>query len=147
MKRLFVLLVIAILLGTAAYVVSGSIAKHACGVVMEKHAEMQWLRTKFKLTDAQFARISALHAQYEPVCDVLCDRIAESNKKVAGLIRANTVMTPELEAALRESAQVNADCRKALLGHVYAVANEMDPDQGRLYIAMMQERLVQMGGE
>src|SRR6516165_4510521 len=35
-------------------------------------AELLWLRSEFKLTDAQFAQIKSLHEKYSGQCGVMC---------------------------------------------------------------------------
>lgn len=148
MKRLLALLAVAALLGLGTYTLCSRHSHHredACAMPMDQRAEMRWLRAEFKLSDAQFARISTLHEAYQPKCQQFCAAIAASNQKVAQLIATSNSMTPELAAALQESAQVNLTCRQGLLEHVYSVSREMSPAEGRRYIAMMQERLVQMG--
>jgi 3-methyladenine DNA glycosylase Tag len=40
---------------------------------------------------------------------------------------------------------VQAECRRALLAHVYAVSAEMPPDDGARYLKMMTARIVEPG--
>jgi len=105
--------------------------------------EMDWLRREFQLSDAQFAQVRAKHQEYAPKCEHMCAQIVEANERLDTLIKNNNAMTPEVEAALHHSAQVQEECRRALLRHVYAVGGEMSPDQGARYLAMMKARLVQ----
>src|SRR5438876_754399 len=82
----------------------------------EPQGEMEWLRREFQLTDAQFARIKQLHDDYRPRCDLMCERIAEANTKLNQLIESNNAVTPEVEAALKESAAQQEYCRRQMLG-------------------------------
>lgn len=105
-------------------------------------AELDWLRREFRLSDEQFARVRTKHQEYAPKCEHLCAQIVEANERLDTMIKNNSAMTPEVAAALHHSAQVQDECRRAMLGHVYAVGGEMSPDQGTRYLAMMQARLV-----
>jgi septal ring factor EnvC (AmiA/AmiB activator) len=107
--------------------------------------ELEWLRREFQLSDEQFARVRAKHQEYAPKCERMCAQIADANKRLDELIKSNKAVTPEVEAALHHSAQVQEECRRAMLGHVYAVGGEMSPDHGARYLAMMKARLVQPG--
>ncbi|MEI8234585.1 MAG: periplasmic heavy metal sensor [Verrucomicrobiota bacterium] len=106
---------------------------------------MAWLRQEYHLTPAQFAKVEQMHADYRPTCAWMCQRIAESREKVDALIAANPAVTPETEAALREWALLQNECRVAMLRHVYAVSAEMSPADGKRYVAMAAARLVAPG--
>ena len=112
-------------------------------MLQQSRGEMQWLRREFNLTDAQFARIGRLHEEYTPKCVQMCLRIVEANANASRLIATNHAVTPEVEAALSECSRVHAECRRAMLDHVYGVAREMSPAQGARYIAMMRERIIE----
>jgi Heavy-metal resistance len=105
--------------------------------------EMEWLRHEYHLGDAQFIRIQKLHREYAPACDRMCARIGEANEKLNRLIKANRSFTPEIEAAVDECVEVQAECRRALLRHVYAVGAEMAPEDGTRYVQMMTARIVE----
>jgi hypothetical protein len=107
--------------------------------------ELEWLRQEFHLTDAQFAAVRKLHEEYAPKCEQMCGRIADANARADRLIGAQRSVTPEVEAALQECATVHADCRRAMLGHIYAVANLMPADQGARYVEMMKARILEPG--
>lgn len=107
--------------------------------------ELEWLRREYRLGDEQFARVRAKHVEYAPKCERMCATIADVNRQLATLIQNNKAVTPEVEAALHRSAQVQEECRRAMLGHVYAVSAEMSPEQGARYLSMMKSRLVHPG--
>ena len=117
----------------------------AQAMLAQPGGEMEWLRREFHLTDAQFARIRDLHRGYAPKCGLMCAKIADANARLDTLIDASGAITPEIAAALQESAAVQEECRQALLGHVYAVAAEMPPADGARYRRMMKARLIQPG--
>jgi hypothetical protein len=52
---------------------------------------------------------------------------------------------PEIDAAMNECLTVQADCRRALLRHIYAVGAEMSPEDGPRYVKMMTARIVEPG--
>ena len=108
-------------------------------------AELLWLRGEFKLTDAQFAQIKSLHENYSGQCDVMCREIARVNARLDGLISTNQKVTPELSSAMDEAARVQANCRRAMLSHIYEVAAIMEPIQGARYVQMMKEMIIQPG--
>ena len=107
--------------------------------------EMEWLRREYHLTDAQFSRIQQLHREYAPRCDLMCETIAKANARLGQLIKANKTFTPDVDAAMKECVAVQAECRRALLEHVYVVSGEMSPEDGARYLQMMTARIVEPG--
>ena len=51
-------------------------------------------------------------------------------------------MTDELAAAIREDERTRAECREALLAHLYETASAMPPDQGRRFLEMALPRVL-----
>ena len=111
----------------------------------EPDGELRWLKGEFQLSDAQFARVKALHAAYAPRCGRMCERIAQANARLEALIGANRGVTPELAAATNEAAAVQADCRREMLAHVYEVGEVMSPANRARYVEMMKRCIVQPG--
>lgn len=107
------------------------------GLLASPRSELAWLRHEFELTDAQFTRIADLHAAYRPTCAHLCRRIAEQNRLLHEAALRTDAVTPEITALLAETGRVRDDCRAAMLAHLYAVAREMSPEQGRRYLDLM----------
>jgi hypothetical protein len=142
------LLVIALAMAVA---VGGYCTYYRCAIA-PTHAmlarpggEMEWLRHEYHLGDAQFAHIQELHREYAPRCDVMCEKIAKANARLDQLIKANKTFTPEVDAAMKECVAVQAECRRALLEHVYVVSAEMSPEDGARYLQMMTARIVEPG--
>src|SRR5437899_11264071 len=112
-----VLLVIALALVTG---MGGYFAYYRCAtaptqaMLTRADGGMEWLRDEYHLSDAQFARIRQMHADYAPTCDVMCEKIANANARLDELIKANKRFTPELDAAMSECVTVQAECRRAL---------------------------------
>jgi len=106
---------------------------------------LRWLRDHYQLDEPTWLRIAALHEAYYPVCGEMCARIAAANTRVAELMQQSDRFSPELENALRAAEATHADCRAALLRHVYEVAALMPPDTSRRYLAEMAPRLLHEG--
>lgn len=112
-------------------------------MLTKPEGEMEWLRREFNLTDAQFAKIKALHEAYRPKCDLMCQRIAEANTKLDLLIQNNHALTPEIKAALANRSEIERQCRETMLAHIYSVSAEMNPRSARRYVDKMRPRMIQ----
>lgn len=146
MKRLPVLLVLILLAGVGAWAAGYFVGlRKVQPLVHADQAEMEWLRKEYHLSESQFAAIRKLHQDYEPVCARLCEQVMDSQDRLSRLIESNRSVTPEVEAALRECARVKEECQQAMLGHVYRVSAAMNEEDGRRYVAMMEERVVRPG--
>ena len=144
--RGLVILLVAVVVALGSYAIYyGSATAKAKTMLRQPAGEMEWLRREFRLSDAQFERIAQMHREYAPACAVMCGKIARSNERLDALISANKSPTPEVRAALHESAVVQEECRQAMLGHAYAVCAEMPPEQGARYLKMMKTRLIERG--
>jgi hypothetical protein len=148
MRRALLILLVTAAVSLAGYLVSYELATRPAKCMMEHpNAGMVWLKREYHLSDAQYARIAQMHGDYRPTCERMCRRIAEANAKVRALIDSNSTATPETEAALKEWALLQNECRVAMLRHVYAVSAEMPPEEGRRYIKMATGRIVSSGME
>ena len=106
---------------------------------------MQWLQREYHLSDAQFSRIREMHRAYAPKCDLMCEKIAKANARLDQLIATNKTFSPEVDTAMNECVAVQAECRRALLRHVYEVSAEMPAADGARYLQMMTARIVEPG--
>lgn len=146
MKRGFLLLAFALLLGLGGYLVCYQLGTRPLRkLASEPGGEMVWLKREFRLNAEQADRIAGLQAEYEPRCMQMCRKIADNNAKLDHLISAGRVRTPEIEALLRASADIQAECRSEMLTHIYAVANVMSPDQAQRYLSLMKLQVLQPG--
>jgi hypothetical protein len=109
--------------------------------------ELEWLRHEFDLSGEEFDRVSKLHLAYLPTCESLCERIAVARARVAELVLAETEVTPELEAALRDEAALRAECQAAMLGHLYITAAALPPEKSRAYLDAMLPEVLGMNGD
>jgi hypothetical protein len=102
--------------------------------------ELAWLREEFKLTNAEFQRITELHEAYLPECGERCARIDAKNNELRQLIAQAGAVTPEIERKLAEAAALRLECEKAMLAHFLAVSKAMPPQQGQRYLAWIEQR-------
>jgi hypothetical protein len=138
---ILVLALVAALAGYALYYRTATAP--AAQMLAQPAGELEWLQREYHLTAPQFARIQQLHRDYAPACEAMCARISQANARLDRLIQASPAFTPEIDAAMAECLTVQADCRRALLRHVYAVAAEMSPPDGARYTQMMKQRIVE----
>ena len=104
--------------------------------------ELAWLQREFHLTDAEFSRISRLHEAYLGGCAERCHRIDLINEQLRTLLSATNSVTPDIERALLQAAQLRAECQKQMLQHFFEVSRTMPPNQGQRYLAWVQGRTV-----
>ena len=102
--------------------------------------ELAWLKEEFKLSDAEFKRVSELHAAYLPQCRDMCREIDAHNVKLQSLLSGATNMTPEITAALAESSRLRSECQGMMLRHFFQVSQTMPPEEGRRYLAWVKEK-------
>jgi len=107
--------------------------------------ELAWLKQEFNLSDAEFRRISELHAAYLPQCAEMCRQVEAQNQRLRALLAASNQMTPEIESAIAESARLRGLCQRNMLQHFYEVSRTMPPEEGRRYLAWVQERTFMAG--
>ena len=146
MKRGLIIALIALVLGTGMFLVCYRMGTRPMRqLAAQEGGEMAWLAREFQLTAQQTQRVTQLHSDYEPRCAEMCRKIAANNEKLDHLISAKRERTPEMEALLRESADIQAECRRDMLAHIYAVAAVMPPQQAERYLALMKLQVLQPG--
>ena len=109
------------------------------------HPEMAWLKKEYKLTDNQFSQVARLHDEYLPKCAEMCRRIDEQNAKVQQLLAATNAVTLEIKQALAEAARLRSECETAMLQHFYETSRQMPLDQGKRYLAWVQQETLLPG--
>ena len=102
--------------------------------------ELAWLKQEFKLSDAEFARITQLHEAYLPQCNERCRRINALNARLEQALVQASGVTTEVEKLLKERAAERADCQAAMLKHFFEVSRAMPPEQGKLYLAWVEDQ-------
>ena len=113
-----------------------------CQMTKGNAPELAWLKQEFHLSDSEFKRISEMHEVYLSGCAERCRRIDQKNEDLARLLAATNTITPDMEKALSESALLRADCQKKMLQHFYDVSRTMPPEQGKRYLAWVQQQTV-----
>jgi hypothetical protein len=100
-----------------------------------------WMRREFRLSDAQYTRILALHAAYQPICANHCNRIMALQERMADLEKGGAKPSPDYVAAQAEWQAITRECNRATMEHLEKVAREMDPAEGRRYLDLMVPRV------
>lgn len=135
MKRGLLIIMLALAAGGATFWVTRSHQQTTHQqVLLDSMPELAWLKGELNLNNEQFAKAIALHAGYRPRCVAMCRNIAAARAKMEFLARTSHGMTPELAAALREHARVQAECRQRMLEHLYQTAALMDEKQAARYL-------------
>jgi hypothetical protein len=143
MRRAWLILVAGLIGACVAYFCSyyaGTAHSHHLESTQEP--EMAWLKQEFQLDDAEFLRIKQMHESYLAGCAERCRRIDEKNAELKRLLSLTNQITPQIQAALAESAQLRAQCQKEMLEHFYQVSQTMPPDQGKRYLAWVQDQTI-----
>lgn len=141
MKKGAAILLLGLLLGTAGFTGFYYLGTASCREMMrEPQPELAWLKKQFKLGDAEFARISELHAAYLPQCAARCQKIEEQNQKLQALLSQAPNVTPEIQDLLDERAKMRSDCEAEMMRHFIEVSRTMPAEQGRRYLAWVEKQ-------
>lgn len=136
MKKGVLILVLGLVVAAAAYgCVYFVCMSSARSMQQTDKPELTWLKEEFNLSDAEFKRVSELHAAYLPQCQEMCRKIDGQNVQLEKLIANATNVTPEIESALAEASRLRADCQTMMLRHFMQVSQTMPLEQGRRYLA------------
>jgi hypothetical protein len=141
MKRGALILMLGGVLGLGAYCgfYFAGTASHRALLESEK-PELEWLKKEFNLADSAFDRVVRLHDAYKTECAEMCRRIDAKNQELKELLAKADHVTPGIEAKLVEAGQLRLQCQKNMLRHFLEVSRNMPPDQGRRYLAWVQEK-------
>lgn len=140
MNRSLVILVGALALAATIFTGAFATARHATVACCTRPADnLDWLRTEFHLSDADMARVRALHEGYRPKCAAICARIAAKKNELDAALTGSTNVTAEIQARMNELAALRAECQAQMLQHFVLVSQAMPPDEGRRYLARMKE--------
>lgn len=144
MRRGFIILALGLVGAVVAYCclyLTGTSSKRE--LMRSEQPELAWLKQEFNLTDAEFARVSELHATYLPQCREMCRRIDGQKMKLQKLLAAASTMTLEIESAITESARLRVECQRNMLRHFFDVSRMMPPEQGKRYLDWVTEKTFQ----
>jgi hypothetical protein len=142
-KKGALILLAGLVLGGAAFCGFYYLGTAGCRDMMEQpQPELAWLKKEFNLSDAEFARITALHEAYLPQCAERCRVIGEQNAKLRDLLSRDSAVSPEVQSLLIERAKTRAQCEADMLKHFREVSRAMPPEPGRRYLTWVQEATV-----
>ena len=143
MKRVWIIVLAGLLGAGGAYWGSYRAGTACCHSLEQSQApELAWLKAEFHLDDAEFARISQLHEAYLAGCAERCRLIDQKNEQLKRLLAATNTVTPEIQQTLAETARLRAECQEKMLQHFYAVSKTMPPEEGKRYLAWVQQRTI-----
>lgn len=138
MRNLVATIGLVIAIALVAGVVSFRLAtRPEMEAALEKRDPLTWLKTDFKLTDAQFARIRTLHESYSKVCEDHCRAIQDAAIAKNTLAKSATAERAAVAAAERRLEELRTICETAIAAHVRQVAAEMSPAEGERYLALV----------
>ncbi|HTL15830.1 MAG TPA: periplasmic heavy metal sensor, partial [Patescibacteria group bacterium] len=131
-----------LVLGALAYagMYRAGTADSCCRVDDARAPELAWLKQEFHLTEAEFTRVSELHDQYLAGCAERCHQIDLKNQELASLLSQTNNVTPQIQQALSDAAQLRAQCQARMLEHFYEVSRTMPPEQGKRYLEWVQSK-------
>ena len=141
MKRGVLILVFGLVVAAAAYgCIYCACTSSARSLQRSDKPELAWLKQEFNLSDAEFKRISELHASYLPQCREMCLQIDAQNVRLQTLLANATNATPDIDAALTEAGRLRSECQRMMLRHFFQVSQTMPPEEGRRYLAWVKEK-------
>src|SRR6266850_1603445 len=89
MKRGLLILVFGLIAAAAAYgCIYLTCTASARSMARSDKPELAWLKEEFNLSDAEFKRVSILHAAYLPQCAEMCRQIDAQNQRLKELLAA-----------------------------------------------------------
>ena len=142
MRRLPIL-IIGILACAIAYgAIYFACTVHARTLRNEASPELSWLKHEFDIGNAEFKRITELHAAYLPECKEMCEKIDRENGRLSSLLSNSTNITKEIEETLESTARLRAECQTMMLNHFFEVSKTMSPEQGKRYLAWVHEKTI-----
>lgn len=106
----------------------------------DEQPELAWLKREFNLAAPEYQRILELHQAYLPKCAERCRLIEQQNAELRRLLAEAPEVTSEIQAVVERRAQIRAECETEMLRHFFAVSRTMPPEQGRRYLAWVEEQ-------
>jgi hypothetical protein len=140
MKRGFLILALGLAAAVVAFCCVYRIATATPRALLQSaQPELAWLKHEFHLGDAEFQRISELHAGYQPQCMEHCRRIESLNAALSTALADATQVTPEIVKLLDERARMRSTCQAQMLKHFFEVSRTMPSEQGKRYLAWVRD--------
>ena len=140
MNRSLVILLGALALAAAIFAGSYFTAQRVTVTCCARPADdLSWLQDEFHLSGAEMARIRELHEGYLPKCAEMCAKIAAKKSELESVLGSGTNLTAEAQTKLNEIAGLRAQCQAQMLQHFVTVSQAMPPEQGKRYLAEMEQ--------
>jgi hypothetical protein len=141
MKRPLLILIIALLAGSALFASSYFMSRRVCESCSSSSADkLDWLRQEFHLSDAEMQHVRELHNGYLPKCGEMCAKIAAKKLELDAALAGSTNISADAKQKLTELAILRSQCQAQMLDHFIEVSQAMPAEQGHRYLAEM-ERL------
>ena len=141
MKRPLLILIIALLAGSALFASSYLVSRRVCEACGAQSTDnLEWLQQEFHLADADMARMHQLHDAYMPKCAAMCEQIAAKKLELDSALSGATNLTAGAKEKLTDLAMLRSQCQAQMLEHFIEVSRAMPPAQGQRYLSEM-ERL------
>lgn len=143
MRRELLVVLTGVLLAVAGYA-AGRLLPSASQRAMLRapQPELAWLKHEFQISDAEFARVTALHDAYLPRCAELCRQIEERKEALRTAFAASQSLTQETDRLLAEIAQIRLECHRNMLRHFLEVSRTMPESQAKRYLDWVQARTI-----
>lgn len=139
MKRVLLVLALGLAVGTSTHFAYYRWHATAAGDPLDQR--LGWMRTELQLTDAQYARIKALHQSSSPQLQALATQVAQMRSEFAAFetTRRNRDRVDFVEFArfVEMRRQINRACSASTRQLVLAAAEIMTPAQRSRYLDLL----------
>jgi hypothetical protein len=133
-SRLFgVFLLTCLLAGGALFLSRESVRK----TQSPRQMGLRWLREEYRLDEATFARIEALHRNYFAHFGRMCRELDETDRPLLARPRTLAVNSAAVASQLSQEQAICSRCEQAALTHLRQVAGLMPPDQAERFLQEM----------
>jgi hypothetical protein len=139
MRRGLLVLLLGLGVGIASHVVYFALNRPFASDSLD--AQLAWMKSELQLSDAQFARIKALHQDSSPKLRELATQVAHMQKEFAAFERArratDRVDFVEFARFVEARRAISRECLDSTRELVLASASEMTPRQRALYLGIV----------
>lgn len=139
MKRTLITLITGLVAGIIAHLAWFD-THRPCGSD-ELGCHLAWMRTELKLTDAQYARIRAIHEESSPKLLALAAQVAQMREEYAAFDRqrltTDRVDFVEFARFVEQRRTIDRECLALTRQLVAASSNTMSPEQRERYLGML----------
>lgn len=108
----------------------------------ETRAGLEWLKSEFELSDEAAEIVAQRTAAFSPRCEAMCRDLAAARGELAAIIAAPGTEASAIEAAYANVIDIEQQCFRMTLRHIYEVGAVMRPGQQSRYRSRMVTRLL-----